>query len=449
MEGEATFVRRLAERAAGVTYESLPDEALHQIKRAVLDRIGCALGGWRIGANHELIGVLRELGGAPEATIWGDGGRVPAHHAALAVGAISEHLEYDAHDGMIPAAFATGEWQHSSGEAVIAAVAAGYDVKNAVRKLLASEVEAHGLHWPGQLSVYSATTAACKLLGATADQIAAALSFAGCLSPVAPFEAFTKGASVKDLYGGWGEMVGVMAARLCRVGFSGPSTLFEGRRGLGRTWLHGIPSPENMEEAFSEKNAITGLGFKPFPTCTSAHPALSAVELLLSRNPCMDVGEIERIEVGTYAYAVELSTDSVADTPISAKLNLPYLCAVMLLDGVLDVEHTEEPRLNDPRIQELAGKVMVYVLPDTDTSLRERRRPATVTVTLQNGERFEASVDEPRWRQNSLMSDADLEEKFRRLVADLMPATRREELIQVIWELENVADIGDVTAYLV
>jgi len=144
-----------------------------------------------------------------------------------------------------------------------------------------------------------------------------------------------------------------------------------------------------------------------------------------------------------------LSGESSADTPISARVNLPYLCAALLSDSVVGAEQAEEPRLSDPRVRELADRVSVFEMPGTDVGLEARERPASVSIVMRDGRRLEASVGGPKWGQDAPASDADLEHKFRCLVGDLMTPTRRETLLHMLWQLESVPDIRDVVAYLV
>jgi hypothetical protein len=42
------------------------------------------------------------------------------------------------------------------------------------------------------------------------------------------------------------------------------------------------------------------------------------------------------------------------------------------------------------------------------------------------------------------MSDADLEAKFRDLVAPVLPAAQVDQLIELCWTLEKVADVGAI-----
>jgi 2-methylcitrate dehydratase len=463
-----SFLKELAERCASSTFQTLSPRSIHQVKRAVLDSIGCALGAWRLGEQREVLSVLLALGGAPEATVWGAGIKAPAPTVALAVGTICSSLEYAAHCDVIPAAVAVAEMHHSDGRSLITALAAAFRTLTALKQVLAAGIEAHGLHWPGQLATFAAAAAACTLRGTTVEQTANALSLAGCVAPVAPFEAFTGGSGAKDVYGGWGGMAGVLAARLSQVGLGGPLNLVEGTRGLGRAWLHAAPPASELVSAISSAEDGWGsqIRFKPFPSCVSVHPSLSALEALLERYPDLNVDNIARIKVHTYPYAAELSNTSASETPIAARVHIPTLCATMLLRGEVDPEDVEVPSLLDPRLRELAAKVSVTAVGGSEDETgavngfseriertREndpsaRRRPARVTIVLRDGRHLEASVAAPKWAVGEPASDSELERKFERLVGDLMAAERRQALMHTIWQLEAVEDIADLVAYL-
>jgi 2-methylcitrate dehydratase PrpD len=440
------FLGRLADLCTEVSFDTIKPETVHQIKRIFLDYVGCALGAWRIGINRSLVTTLCSLQSIPEATVWGDGSKMWAPHAALAVGTMTSHLEYDTHSDMIPAAVAVAEMRHCDGKAFISSLLVGHKVAAAFKHLLASEIETHGLHWPAQIGVYAAAAAACRLWGMTAGQMAGAMSWAGCLAPVAPFEAFTKGASVKDFYGGWCGMLGVMAAMLADRGFDGPLGLLEGTRGLGRAWLHSPPSDVQVDSAIAAARSedASQIRFKPFAACTSAQPTLSAIEELQSRHADMKVDDIRIVDIGTYAYAVELSGANGAETAVAARTNIPYLSAAMLVDGMSGPEQTELPRLRDPHVRALAARISVSSLPGTDTALRTRHRPADVRITLSDGRQFQASVSESKWTHLAPPSDSELESKLRGLVGEQLGPDQREKLLDMLWHLESIQDMTQI-----
>src|SRR5260370_42232944 len=79
----ADLTRTLASKAAGFDYDDLPAPARELARQCVLDYVGVALA----GAGDELVRLLldemAETGGAPQASLIGHGGRMPALSPAL------------------------------------------------------------------------------------------------------------------------------------------------------------------------------------------------------------------------------------------------------------------------------------------------------------------------------------------------------------------------------
>jgi 2-methylcitrate dehydratase PrpD len=97
-----------------------------------------------------------------------------------------------------------------------------------------------------------------------------------------------------------------------------------------------------------------------------------------------------------------------------------------------------------PGLRKLAKKVKVRPLSDTQKSLHERSRPGIVKVKLRSGVQLEASVEDPKWSPRDPPSDADVSKKFRLLVGDLLSEEQREELHDMVMDLENVADVSEI-----
>ncbi|MFX0201185.1 MAG: MmgE/PrpD family protein, partial [Candidatus Hodarchaeota archaeon] len=53
----------LAQFVANTTFEDLPHEVIHEVKRNLLDTIGCALGGLATDIGLEALALARSLGG--------------------------------------------------------------------------------------------------------------------------------------------------------------------------------------------------------------------------------------------------------------------------------------------------------------------------------------------------------------------------------------------------
>src|SRR5262249_37717267 len=132
---------------------------------------------------------LATLGLRGDATVLGTDVRLPAPQAALANGAAAHALEMDdTHRGgsihlgasVFPAALAAAELVGASGDAVLRAAIAGYEV--AARLAMAVRPAAHyrrGFHPTGTCGAFGAAAAAGLVLGLDEAQLAGALGIAG------------------------------------------------------------------------------------------------------------------------------------------------------------------------------------------------------------------------------------------------------------------------------
>src|SRR5262245_20456734 len=186
----AERTERLSDYAAAFGYEQLPAEAVAAAKDILLDTIGAILlGSQPLYAASRLTGDLaRELGGAGECTIIGRGFRADVAAAALANGTMG--YAADAEGGgmlrqhaaavMVPTALTVAEREHASGRALVAALAAGYDV--AARIDLASAPNGpsqRGWHPSAVLGHFGAAAVAAHLLGLDERRFGNALGLAG------------------------------------------------------------------------------------------------------------------------------------------------------------------------------------------------------------------------------------------------------------------------------
>src|SRR3546814_10816813 len=74
----------LARWATQTRYEDLPSDVVAGMKLLVRTILGTAVAGSSADGCGEVIEQVRQWGGAPEATIWRHGGKVPVHAAVLA-----------------------------------------------------------------------------------------------------------------------------------------------------------------------------------------------------------------------------------------------------------------------------------------------------------------------------------------------------------------------------
>ena len=114
----------LADHFVALTVADIPQKLIDDSKTLVLDYLGVALAGSQTDSGRIGCRFVVETGGRPDATLIGDGRRVPAIHAALANAISSHSVELDDVDVLalfhfsppvVSAALAVAEREHSSG----------------------------------------------------------------------------------------------------------------------------------------------------------------------------------------------------------------------------------------------------------------------------------------------------------------------------------------------
>jgi 2-methylcitrate dehydratase PrpD len=148
-------------------YRDIPKEVVLQTKKCLLDFLGVALAGSRVGLAPLIRSLMVAMGGREEATIIGDGRRVSAFHAALINGVAAHTLDMDdghrfanGHPGIaiIPAALAMGEREDVTGRELIEGL--WWDMKFSFVLPPPSILHLRGFHTTGTVGLRAA--AACS-----------------------------------------------------------------------------------------------------------------------------------------------------------------------------------------------------------------------------------------------------------------------------------------------
>src|SRR5215510_4032084 len=131
------LAERLARYAQTLSYDDLPDVVVHEVKRRVLDSLGCALGAWTAPPCRISRQLAQSVKVSHGATLWGTGHRTTPDLATFANGALVRYLDFNdtylakepAHPSdNIAAILAVGEACRASGKHVIQAIALAYEV---------------------------------------------------------------------------------------------------------------------------------------------------------------------------------------------------------------------------------------------------------------------------------------------------------------------------------
>jgi 2-methylcitrate dehydratase PrpD len=419
-----TLAHRLAAKVAALRTAPLPPALLTRAHDLVLDHLGVALGGVGEDSSIALRAGLATLALRGNATVLGTDVRLPAPQAALANGAAAHALEMDdTHRGgsihlgasVFPAALAAAELAGASGETVLRAAIAGYEV--AARLAMAVGPAAHyrrGFHPTGTCGAFGAAAAAGLVLGLDEAQLTDALGIAGSQA-AGSMEFLTDGAWTKRLHPGWAACAGLHAAALARAGFKAPHTIVEGRFGF----LAGYSDASDPDAVSAEgPPALLDTSIKPHACCRYMQGPIDAV-LALRAEHGVAPAHVARIEVGMLEAAFPIVCDP-ADAKrrpasvVDAQFSLPFGVAVALVCGRASPEEFALPLLADPTVRDLMDRVSAVRDPALD-AVYPRTWPAWVRLVLRDGRRLEADVTHPRGDPENFPTRDELRAKFRTL----------------------------------
>ncbi len=445
----------LAEFAHSLSVSRLPTEVLTTAKLRVLDTVGIALAATRQDFAPSLLRAIGDLGEAPKtATVIGTGRRLPAASAALANGALAHGLDFDdthtasithASACVVPPALALGEARHLHGREVVAAAVAGWESITRLGAAAPNAFHARGFHATGVCGAFAATLVAGRSLRLPSRKIVHALGIVGSMA-AGVFEYLEDGSWVKRLHPGWAAHAGVVAATLGAHGFTGPSTIFEGRFGLFRTHLgDGEYDLSRVTKGLGEEWETLAISFKPYPCCHYNHAFIDAV-LSLVRAQAIRPEDVEQIECRIARGQIPIVCEPVAAkrrprTPYDAQFSLPYAVAVAVVDGKVTLESFSPKRVGDPRVLALAERIVHVVDAESDFP---RVFPGWVVIRLRDGRVLEARERVNRGSPDHPLSSDEIRAKFRDNAGRSLSRKTVAELEAMIGSLETLPDVGRV-----
>ena len=74
--------------------------------------------------------------------------------------------------------------------------------------------------------------------------------------------------------------------------------------------------------------------------------------------------------------------------------------------------------------------------------------PNRLTVTMTDGRKFEKEIEFPRGHAMNPMTDAEVEQKFRKVVEPKYGAERVAKVLKACWELEKLRNAGELVRML-
>ncbi|MDE2901336.1 MAG: MmgE/PrpD family protein [Chloroflexota bacterium] len=453
-------VERLARYAAGVRFEDIPAEVVHQAKRLVIDSIGCGLG----ASDADPVRAARDLAlgvsGAAPATLLGTSAATTPDMAAFVNGTMVRYLDFnDSYNGLdiahpsdnIASVLAAAEAHGKSGRDLIAAFVLAYEVQAAWAD---SFHLASGGPWDqAAYAAVSAPLGAGKVIGLAKEQIAEALR-------IAVVSSMTLGEARRGAISHWKAAAvpnagrnGVFAAMLAERGMTGPPEVFTGSHGFfaGVTGAPVELAPLAMEDGVDRSFRMVESRFKLFP---AGFVSQTAIEGAIEARTALDIGgadDIAHVHIRTFESGKRIMAGDPTrwhpETRETADHSIPYVVACALHFGALEPAHFDDHVLRDPVLLGLVQRIDVVQDPECDAAWPEAILNI-LTVRTADGREHTASVPYYTGHFRKPMSDADVEAKFRRLTTGLLDEPRQRTALDRLWRLDEETDLAGLMATL-
>lgn len=446
-----TMGRRFAEWAAGLKYESLPKEAVHEAKRRVLDSIGCALGAYKSApariAREQAMSIRVADGGC---SVIGTKHRTTPDLAAFANGAMFRYLDFNdtylslepAHPSdNIPAALSAAQSMGAGGKEVILGSIIGYEVQ--CRLCDAASLRKHGWDHVYYGALGTALLAG-KLWGLKPDQLEHCLGLAGVCN-IATRQTRTGQISMwKACAFSNAGRNGVFAASLARRGMTGPYEIFEGPKGIFNQLVDG---PFDLTLSTNRDFMINKTYIKYWP---AEYHSQSAIDAILQLRPEIGSAKVESIEIASFEAAVSIiGSEPEKWRPTSretADHSMPYCVAVALIDGDVTLKSFDEPRLKDPKVLDLLDRTKIR----EDEALNDgypEGIPNHLRVKLADGRTVEKRVDFPRGHYKNPMTDDEVVAKFNKLADGVVSRQTADAIIDRSMKLDTLTDLSSLLEF--
>lgn len=461
---------KLAEYISGVKFDALPKNVVEKAKQCVLDSIGCSLAGAKTRQGAAFLGVANLASrGAGSCTVIGGNFQTSPMEAAFCNAMTANALEIDdtydhpgsilfSHPGAtaIPPALAVAELVGCSGKQMIEAVVVSYEiglrVGVAVQPTFKRAMEE--VWGCATFQTLGAAAAAAKALNLNYEQTLSALGIAGATAPVSSTLKVwrTERTDLNNGYG-WAAECGVRAALLASRGFTGPGDILDGNDGFWRMYGSDQCDFEAFTDGLGKNFLITGVAFKPWPSCRWEHPVMDAGKLIVEKNKIpldslSDIEKIKRVTVKTFSALLRPPYDNMnPKTLTQSQFSTPFCAAAAMLGIELEPTLFKNGEITDLRLPALANKIVLEV-----DSRAEQLFPGKGGDALASGIAVEAeygqyeefvpcALGDPRnpWPQR------DMESRFLQTGRDDSERkSKLESAVSIIRDLESVNTVGSL-----
>lgn len=435
-----TYIQKMADFAASVRYEALPQDVVDKVKVCIADALECCVSPMTDQRGEAALYSVRKDAPDHKATLFCTGHKASAEDAAYyntVKGAITSRNDTGmaamSHPGnvLVSTVLALAEENGASGKQVIEAIAVGYECMLRFGQLLHGRMD-RAWRTTAVYGPVGAAFAAGKIAGLDADGIASAASFA-CHSCGGVNEWAITGTGEDVFQNAAGARNGIQAMRLAEGGAKGCPTILEGSAGIAAAF--GVTDGfECLTRGLGETWLIHTVIHKPITSCILVQNPCQDVQLMLEENPQLAAADIDHVVIEVNKMSKEhygCSNNERIDTLPNAIMSIPLGVAGTLIKG--DCEKLNWIPPIAPDILDLMRRSVVV---ENEEYTKAGRSACTIRVFMKDGTVYSREKE-----KLTTMTDEQVWAKFRGTCAERVGADKAGEAGVLLEELEALADI--------
>jgi 2-methylcitrate dehydratase PrpD len=299
------YLDELVSYVCRTNFNDLPQSVVLRAKEVLADTLSVIAAGAQEEEVKALTKRLVDPKARPVASLVGPGTRTEPLKAALINGTAGTFLELDegnqfgrGHPGIhvVPAALAIAEEGRLSGRDLVAALLLGYEIGTRIG--IACKIRM-SMHPHGTWGTVGAAVAVGKLMGYGEAEMKEMINVSSSLGLATSRRTMLEGGTVRNVYSGVSNFMGVLSHQLVQSGFTGEA---DGLKTVYGSVVSDTFSQEVMTEELGERFEIARNYFKMHACCRYNHGTVDAMEKILAQR-LFKADEVESVDVETYSLA--------------------------------------------------------------------------------------------------------------------------------------------------
>ncbi len=464
ISSNGSVIREVSSYISRSAEAKLPAEVITKAKQHILDTLAAIVSGSELKPGQLAKRYIKNQAGTEEAQVAGSQVITSAINAALANGIMAHadetddvHTRAGTHPGcgVVPAALAMSEREGADGMTFLRGVVVGYDIGCRITQALDARYLRQMYRSSQSIGGnFGAAAAAAAVLGLEDNQVRYVLSYAAQqASGVIYFLRDDEHIEKAFVLGGMPARNGVTAAILIQSGFTGVSDPFSGEGNFFDAFSP-YSRPQLLAEGLGSHYEIMFANIKKFPVGGPIQAPLEALLLLIKKHG------LTSKNVQSIVARVPDSGASTVNNRNMPDINLQHILAVTLLDGDLSftTAHAFE-RINDPAVLEVKKRITLVEDPELTAAeladvkvmghgIVKVKRPGIVEVITQDGAKFREHVASVRGTVENPMTTEEVKKKWEELLIPVLGEDRSQELIDKVWNLEQVRNVRELRPLL-